>query len=168
MRQRTMRAACMAQVADMANLSAAWQAVRRKHGSEGLDGVSIRDFQAAVETHLCQMQQALCTHTYQPGALKRVTLPKPDHRRRLIGVPTVADRIVQHAILNVLEPHFEPGFCPCSYGFRPGRSAHQAVQAVAASLQEGLSWVVEADLQDFFDTLDWTILRQQLLNPALG
>lgn len=163
MRQRTMRSASTAQVADMANLSAAWQAVRRKHGSEGLDGVSIRDFQAAVETHLCQIQQALCTYTYQPSALKRVTLHKPDHRQRLIGVPTVADRIVQHAILNVLEPHFEPCFCPCSYGFRPGRSAHQAVQAVADGLQEGLSWVVEADLQDFFDTLDWTILRQQLV-----
>ena len=87
MRQRTMRAASMAQVADMANLSAAWQAVRRKHGSEGLDGVSIRDFHATVETHLGQMQQALCTHTYQPGALKRITLPKSGHRQRLIGCP---------------------------------------------------------------------------------
>jgi RNA-directed DNA polymerase len=152
----------LAQIATMTNLRAAWRAVRRNRGDAGLDGVTLQDFQTNVETYLQRIQQELRAHTYTPEALRHVALSKRDGRRRCISIPTVADRVVQHAILTVLEPCFEPTFAPCSYGFRPGRSAHQAAFAVCQSLQAGCQWVVEADLKDFFDTLDWTVLRQAL------
>lgn len=160
--QQRQPSAWIAHIADLANLHAAWRAVRRNHGDAGADGVTIKTFQADLDTHLHRIRQALLTQTYEPCRLRRVALTKRDRRRRLIGIPTVADRVVQHALLNVLGPHFESTFSPCSYGFRPGRSAHQAVLAVIRHLGEGRRWVVEADLEDFFDTLDWTILRQAL------
>lgn len=159
---RTKQTDWLAKVADLSNLHAAWRAVRRNKGQEGLDGVTLAAFQANSETTLVRMQRELREHSYQPSALKRVMLAKRGHGRRSIAIPTVADRVVQHAILRVLVPHFEPRFSPCSYGFRPGRSAHQAVQAVMHGLVEGYTWIVEADLQDCFDTLDWGILRHTL------
>lgn len=139
----------LAHIATMTNLQAAWRAVRRKRGEAGLDGITLQEFQNALETRLQRIQQALQAHTYRPEALRHVVLSKRDGGQRHIGVPTVADRVVQHAILNVLEPCFEPTFCDCSYGYRPGRSAHQAVRAIMQGLEAGCRWVVEADLEDF-------------------
>jgi RNA-directed DNA polymerase len=103
----------LARVADEVNLRAAWRAVRQKKGREGLDGVSLQAFQANVDTELLNIERALSQHGYQPRALKRIPVLKRDQRRRIISIPTVADRVVQHAILKVLEPHFEPSFCRC-------------------------------------------------------
>jgi RNA-directed DNA polymerase len=153
---------CLASIADLANLRAAWRTVRRNRGGAGLDGITLQAFQADLETHLHSIRQAVLARTYTPSALRRVQLTKRGKRRRHIGVPTVADRVLQHAILNVLRPHLEPTFCPCSYGFRPGHSAHQAVLAVADYLGAGLWWVVEADIENFFDTLDRPLLRRAL------
>lgn len=154
--------ASMAQITDLANLRAAWRAVRRNRGDAGLDGMTIPTFQTQVETHLQRIQHELRAHTYTPAALRHVALRKRDGQQRRIGIPTVADRVVQHAVLNVLEPCFEPTFYACSYGFRLGRSAQQAALAVLHSLQEGCRWVAEADIENFFDSLDWAVLRQAL------
>ncbi|MGH8063655.1 MAG: group II intron reverse transcriptase/maturase [Candidatus Entotheonellia bacterium] len=144
------------------NLLAAWRAVRRNKGQSGSDGVSLADFDRDHLTRLREMQQRLRARTYYPQPLRPVLIPKANHRQRLLRIPTVADRIVQQAILQVIEPRFERKFCNCSFGFRPGRSAHQAVDAIQTLLAQGLVWVVEADLEDFFDTLDWGILLSEL------
>jgi group II intron reverse transcriptase/maturase len=146
----------------MPNLYAAWNAVRRKRGEAGLDGITLQTFAGDVDTHVQHLHEAILAHAYEPTALRRIIRTKRDGRQRHIGIPTVADRVVQHAILQRLEPCFEPTFAACSYDFRPGRSAHQAVMMVLHSLTTGSTWVVEADLADFFDTLDWTILHQDL------
>jgi len=153
------------------NLLAAWRVVRRNKGQSGGDGVSLADFERDHLTRLRQIQQRLLAHTYQPQPLRPVLIPKGDHRQRLLRIPTVADRIVQQAIRQVIEPRFERKFCDCSFGFRPGRSAHQAVAAIQTSLAQGWVWVVEADIEDFFDGLDWKILlselRQEIPDQAL-
>jgi group II intron reverse transcriptase/maturase len=153
---------CMAAVCAWDNLLAAWRAVRRNKGQSGSDGVSLADFERDHLTRLRQMQQRLRARTYQPRPLRPVLIPKANHRQRLLRIPTVADRIVQQAILHVVEPRFERKFCDCSFGFRPGRSAHQAVEAIQTLLAQGWVWVVEADLENFFDTLDWGILLSEL------
>jgi group II intron reverse transcriptase/maturase len=152
----------MQEIAATATLWAAWRAVRRKRGGPGVDGVTLEAFAAQAEAQLYHLRHTLLRRTYRPGELKRVALAKRDGRARHISIPNVRDRVVQQAILHVWGPRFEPGFCDCNYGFRPGRSAHQAVQVIARKLQDGARWVVEADVTDFFDTLDWHILRQAL------
>jgi group II intron reverse transcriptase/maturase len=152
----------MAAVCAWDNLLAAWRAVRRNKGQSGSDGVSLADFKRDHLTRLREMRQRLRARTYQPRPLRPVLIPKANHRQRLLRIPTVADRIVQQAILHVVEPRFERKFCHCSFGFRPGRSAHQAVDAIQTLLAQGWVWVVEADLEDFFDTLDWGILLSEL------
>jgi len=150
------------QIAALPNLYAAWNAVRCKRGEAGLDGITLQTFAVDVDTHVRCLHEAILAHGYEPTALRRITRTKRDGGQRRIGIPTVADRVVQHAILQVLEPCFEPTFAACSYGFRPRRSAHQAVMMVLQSLMAGAMWVVEADLEDFFDTLDWAVLHQAL------
>jgi len=152
----------MRQVGQWDNLLAAWRKVRRNKGQGGSDGLSLSDFERDLVNRLRDIQRHLQQKTYQPHPLRAVTIPKPNHRRRVIRIPTVADRIVQQAVLNIIGPRFEQRFCECSYGFRPGKSAHQAVIAIQGVLAQGLTWVVEADLEDFFDTLDWTILLHAL------
>lgn len=152
----------MAAVCAWDNLLAAWRAVRGNKGQSGSDGVSLADFERDRLTRLSQMQERLLTRTYHPQPLRPVLVPKANHRQRLLRIPTVADRIAQQAILQVVEPRFERKFCDCSFGFRPGRSAHHAVEAIQTLLAQGLVWVVEADLEDFFDTLDWGILLSEL------
>jgi len=149
-------------IAAPANLWAAWRTVRQRRGGPGVDGVTIAAFAAREADHLRRLEQQLLAHTYAPSALKRVTLAKRHGRQRQIGVPCVADRVVQQAMLRVLGPHFEPTFGDCNYGFRTGRNAHQAVQAVVKLLRMGLTWVVETDIEAFFDTLDWPRLRGAL------
>jgi RNA-directed DNA polymerase len=139
----------IAQVCAWNNLLAAWRAVRRNKGQSGSDGVSLADFERDHLTRLRQMQQRLLARTYHPQPLRPVLVPKAKHRQRLLRIPTVADRIVQQAILQVVEPRFERKFCDCSFGFRPGRSAHQAVQAIQTLLAQGWVWVVAIDLEDF-------------------
>jgi group II intron reverse transcriptase/maturase len=152
----------MAQVCHWNNLLAAWRKVRRNKGQAGSDGLSITAFEANLTNRLRDIQHKLRRDTYQPQPLKAVLIPKPSNGHRVIRIPAVSDRVVQQAILNVLGPGFDPKFSDASYGFRPGRSAHQAVSAVQGGLSQGLVWVVEADLVDFFDTLDWTILLGEL------
>ncbi|MHB9144170.1 MAG: group II intron reverse transcriptase/maturase [Symbiobacteriia bacterium] len=146
----------------MGNLSEAWERVRKNKGAGGVDGESIQLFQRDWERNLAELQRRLLEKRYVPPPVRRHYIPKPDGRMRPLGIPTVRDRIVQQAVKNILEPIFEPQFKDCSYGFRPGRSAHQAAAKLRAYAAEGYRWVVDADIQGFFDNLDHGLLLQFL------
>jgi RNA-directed DNA polymerase len=136
-------------------LTAAWWLVWKNNGAPGVDGQSCQDIidGPGAGTFLQELHDELRTRRYRPQPVKRVLIPKPDGRQRPLGIPTVKDRIVQMAVLLVLEPIFEADFVDSSYGFRPGRSAHQAVDEIREQLQAGRREVYDADLQGYFDTI---------------
>ncbi len=132
------------------NLRRAWTLVKANHGTWGVDRQSLEAFEAHLEDELQNLQVALKAGAYVPLPGRRVYIPKPDGRRRGLAVPAVRDRVVQTALRLRLEPHFEARFAETSYGFRPGRSAHQAIGDVMASLHQGGEWIVEVDIEHFF------------------
>lgn len=137
-------------------LEAAWDLVARNEGAPGVDGVTIEQIEAAPgrrEELLAALHQELKTKTYKPRAVKRVYIPKPDGRKRPLGIPTIRDRVVQTAVLLILEPIFEADFQDCSYGYRPGRTAHDALRQIEGNLRQGYTAVYDADLQGYFDTI---------------
>ena len=137
-------------------LRMAWDLVSAKKGAAGVDGVSIQQIEASPrgpDGLVDDLHEELRTKRYRPGAVRRVHIPKPDGRTRPLGIPTVRDRVVQTAALLVLEPIFEADFEDTSYGFRPGRSAHDALDAVREHLRDGRREVYDADLESYFDTI---------------
>lgn len=136
-------------------LTAAWWLVWKNNGAAGVDGQSCQDIidGPGATVFLRQLHEELRTHRYRPQPVKRVYIPKPDGRQRPLGIPTVKDRIVQMAVLLVVEPIFEADFVDSSYGFRPGRSAHDALVVIRQHLQAGRKEVYDADLQGYFDTI---------------
>jgi RNA-directed DNA polymerase len=134
-------------------LEASWQRVRRNRGAAGVDRVSVERFAGQAEHYLEELSEALRTGTYRPQAVRRVEIPKGDGGVRPLGIPTVKDRVVQGALKAVLEPIFEREFRPSSYGFRPGRGCKDALRAVDGALREGFTWVVDADLARYFDSI---------------
>jgi RNA-directed DNA polymerase len=143
-------------------LEAAWTKVRSNRGAAGVDGVSLERFAAKSEEYLAELSQALRTGTYRPLPVRRVEIPKGDGRTRPLGIPAVKDRIAQAAVKLVIEPIFEARFLDGSYGFRPGRGCHDALRAVDEAIKAGFAFVVDADLESFFDTIPHERLMEQV------
>ena len=141
-------------IADPVNLARAWELVRVNAGAAGVDGQSVAAFGADAGHQLLALRQRLLSsERYVPPPVRRVHIPKPDGRLRPLGIPTVADRVVQQAARQVLEPLFEPKFQPCSFGYRPGRSAQRAVWWVREAIRRGDRWAAEFDVEGFFNNL---------------
>jgi len=136
-----------------ATLEAAWRKVARNKGSAGVDGQSTERFALGAERYLRELQISLEDGSYRPQPVKRVEIPKGDGRTRPLGIPAVKDRIVQTALKMVIEPIFEVQFRPCSHGFRPGRHCKDALREVDRLVKDGHTWVVDADLARYFDTI---------------
>ena len=153
-------------------LAAAWARVRANDGAPGVDGVSIAQVeQAGLAAFLAGLHEVLRSHRYEPSAVRRVYIAKPDGRMRPLGIPTVADRVVQMAALLILEPIFEADFEDCSFGFRPGRNAHQALAEIRGYLEQGYQAVYDADLQSYFDSIPherlMACLRMRVVDRAV-
>jgi group II intron reverse transcriptase/maturase len=136
------------------NLLAALDRVQANKGAPGVDGMTVEDLSDHLRAHWEGIRAKRERGTYRPSPVKRVEIPKPGGGVRLLGVPTVLDRFIQQAMAQVLGPLFEPTFSDHSYGFRPGRSAHDAVQAAQGIIQDGYTWVVDIDIEKFFDTVN--------------
>ena len=136
-----------------ATLEAAWRKVARNKGSAGADGQSIERFAVQADRYLSELRISLEDGSYRPQPVKRVEIPKGDGKTRLLGIPAVKDRVVQTALKMVIEPILEVQFRPCSYGFRPGRHCKAALREVDRLVKDGYTWVVDADLASYFDTI---------------
>lgn len=151
------------------NLELAWKKVRRNRGAGGVDGQSIEEFESDLEGKLIQLHDELRAQQYQPQPVKRQLIPKSGQpgKFRPLGIPTVYDRVCQQAILNRLEPIFEPVFDEASFGYRRGRSTKDAMRKIWRELEQGNEWVVDADLKDFFGSADHSNLME-LLNQRVA
>jgi RNA-directed DNA polymerase len=136
------------------NRELAWEKVKSNQGSAGIDDVSIAQFEARKEEYLDLLHRKLRDGTYQPKPVKRVEIPKAEGGVRKLGIPAVLDRVCQQALVQRMEPIFEPMFLDSSFGYRRGRSPHDAMRKVWQELNAGCSWIVDADLHQFFDTID--------------
>jgi RNA-directed DNA polymerase len=139
------------QVVERGNMWRAYERVLRNKGAPGADGMRVQDLKAWLQTHWPSVKAALLAGSYLPREVRAVDIPKPSGGVRTLGVPTVVDRLIQQAVLQVLQPIFEDGFSQSSYGFRPGRNAWQAVQAARDHVRGGRGWVVDIDLAKFLD-----------------
>ncbi len=131
------------------NLNEAWEKVKQNRGAGGIDDVTIDEFERNLEQNLNEIQRLLRQDMYVPKPVKRVYIPKPDGRQRPLGIPTIRDRVVQQALKNVIEPIFEVEFRDSSFGYRPGKSAKQAIEQIETVRGEGHEWVVDADIKAF-------------------
>jgi group II intron reverse transcriptase/maturase len=152
----------MEQVVGEENLAGALVAVKGNRGSAGIDHMKTTELESHLQTHWEWIRAKLLAGTYVPSPVRRVEIPKPNGGKRMLGIPTVQDRLIQQMLLQELTPIFEPGFSEHSYGFRPGRNAHDAVRAAQRYTQGGKDWVVDLDITKFFDHVNHDILMGRI------
>ncbi|WP_232718543.1 group II intron reverse transcriptase/maturase [Bacillus sp. FJAT-45037] len=145
--------ALIKQVIDDKNLLNAYEKVKKNKGAPGVDGVTVYELESHMRKYYQPLKKKLLDGTYQPQPVKRVAIPKPDGSKRYLGIPSVMDRVVQQAILQVIEPKIDPYFSEKSFGFRKGRNAHQAIKLAEQYYEEGYRTVVDCDLKSYFDTI---------------
>src|SRR5438034_10549109 len=152
----------MEQVVARANALAALKRVKQNQGSPGVDGMTVDDLTPHLVTHWDVIREQLLAGSYQPQPVGRAEIQKPGGGTRQLGIPTVLDRFIQQCLLQVLQPDFDLTFSDHSYGFRPGRSAHDAVRAAQKYIQSGRRWVADVDLAKFFDRVNHDVLMERL------
>jgi len=152
----------MEQVVTQENATAAWLAVKRNAGAPGIDGMTTGQLRDHVRAYWETIRAKLLAGTYVPSPVRRVEIPKPNGGVRLLGIPTVLDRWIQQMLLQVLQAIFDPTFSAQSFGFRPGKSAHDAVRAAQNYIQAGKDWVVDMDITKFFDRVNHDILMNRI------
>ena len=153
----------MEAVVERGNMLAALHRVARNKGAAGVDGMTVADLRANLKEQWPTVRESLLAGNYAPKPVLRVEIPKPDGKGvRKLGIPTVMDRLIQQALHQVMQPIFDPGFSGSSYGFRPGRSAHDAVKQARAYVRDGRRWVVDLDLEQFFDRVNHDILMARV------
>lgn len=140
------------------NMQDAWKKVKANKGAPGIDGITVQGYPAWINEHWPRIRKELQEGSYKPSPVLRCTIPKPDGGKRQLGIPTVMDRVIQQALHQILSPVFEPGFSESSFGFRPGRSAHDAIKQMQQYVKEGYRIVVDLDIKKFFDNVDHDIL----------
>jgi group II intron reverse transcriptase/maturase len=152
----------MEEVVQEENLAAALAAVKRNQGAPGIDHMKTSELESHLQKHWPKIRAKLLAGTWVPSPVRRVEIPKPNGGTRMLGIPTVVDRVIQQMLLQVLTPIFDPPFSEHSYGFRPGRSAQQAMRAAQQYAQEGKDWVVDLDITKFFDQVNHDILMGRI------
>jgi RNA-directed DNA polymerase len=157
----------MMRILERNNMQRAWERVKSNKGAPGIDGMTIEDFPAYAKAYWSEIRQALLDGKYQPRPVRRVVIPKPHGKgERLLGVPCVVDRVIQQAILQILTPIFDPEFSESSFGSRPRRSAHEAIRQVKGFIKEGCQFVVDLDLEKFFDTVNHDVLMARVAHKV--
>ena len=152
----------MEAILDRANMMAAYARVVANQGAPGVDGVTVEDLKPFLVEHWPRIKEDLLSGRYRPGPVLGVDIPKPGGGTRTLGIPTVLDRLIQQAMHQALSPLFDPDFSASSFGFRPGRSAHQAVLAARSHVADGRRWVVDMDLEKFFDRVNHDVLMARV------
>jgi len=152
----------MEAVVERSNMLCAYERVVKNEGAPGVDGLTVAELKPWLKAHWAKVRQALLAGEYMPAAVRKVEIPKPQGGVRTLGIPTVVDRLIQQALHQVMQPLFEPEFSGSSYGFRPGRNAQQAVEAARSYVAEGKRWVVDLDLEKFFDRVNHDVLMARV------
>ncbi len=152
----------MEQIVSRENMTEAYRRIYANNGAPGVDGLEVTDLKSYLKTHWSVIKVALLEGRYKPQAVKQVSIPKPGGGERLLGIPTVVDRMIQQGIHQIINPLYDPEFSQWSYGFREGRSAHQAVVQSRTHIQSGKRWVIDMDLSKFFDEVDHERLLSKL------
>lgn len=161
-KQRTLTENLLEKIVDHGNLNRAFKQVKENDGRSGIDKMEVEDLRHWLGGHLNELREALLKEKYSVSAVRKVEIPKPNGGIRMLGIPTVKDRFIQQAIHQELNRYYDPYFSENSYGFRPGRSAHQAIIQASQNIKEGNEWVVDIDLEKFFDKINHDRLMQRL------
>lgn len=161
-RQRTLTENLLERIVDHGNLMRAYKQVASNDGSSGIDKMEAEELRQWLGKHIDTLSESLLSGTYKVSAVRKVEIPKPNGGKRMLGIPTVKDRLIQQAIHQEMSRYYEPIFSESSYGFRPGKSAHQAIEQASKYIQNGNEWVVDIDLEKFFDKINHDRLMQRL------
>ena len=161
-KQKVLNEDVMEKVLNRDNVQQAYKRVKANKGSAGVDGMKVEDFAAHARKHWPAIAEKLKSASYQSGAIRGIAIPKPQGGERILGIPNVQDRVIQQAVSQVLSPIFEAEFSDHSYGYRPQRSAHDAVRAASRYVKEGKTWVVDIDISAFFDEVNHDILMVKI------